>query len=377
MERLTTYTMDLAGSSYEIGYQYGKQISKIPSLLALQTKKRPNFSRQETKEAIALFNRWCPGLNEELTGCADALQIPSENLLFYSMTYLIPRCSQIAVLPKISENGLPLLARNYEFSHRTEDFCFIKTAVNGRYTHMGTSVLHFGRDDGFNEQGLAVTMSSCGFPVGADSYMRGPKLKGLQFWAVIRGVLENCRNVTEALDYLEEMPIAYNLNLMLVDKSGQAALFETLDGNREVKIIDASSEQQVLFATNHAVLPKLSRIEPQRMQHSDVRYQFIEAQLTGQKNISCSKLEEMLLAKYPDGLCCPFFDEFFGTTKSMIFSPAEGIVQLLWGGEAANGWRRYDIGQPLETAIGKIKIYPQKAPRGTFDWQQSSAPHVG
>lgn len=35
---------------------------------------------------------------------------------------------------------------------------------------MGTSVLSFGREDGFNDQGLAVTMSSCGFPVGADKW---------------------------------------------------------------------------------------------------------------------------------------------------------------------------------------------------------------
>lgn len=58
---------------------------------------------------------------------------------------------------------------------------------------MGTSVLHFGLDDGFNEHGLVVTMSSCGLPIGPLPDMRAPKLKELQFWVVIRaisGILE-------------------------------------------------------------------------------------------------------------------------------------------------------------------------------------------
>ncbi|WP_376739045.1 carcinine hydrolase/isopenicillin-N N-acyltransferase family protein [Paenibacillus sp. 598K] len=33
-----------------------------------------------------------------------------------------------------------------------------RTSVTGKYTHMGTSTMSFGRDDGFNEHGLAVTI---------------------------------------------------------------------------------------------------------------------------------------------------------------------------------------------------------------------------
>ena len=69
----------------------------------------------------------------------------------------------------------PAAGRNYEFNHEAEDFALIRTNVAGRNTHMGTGVLHFGRDDGFNEHGLAVTMSSCGFPVGPIPYMRAPR----------------------------------------------------------------------------------------------------------------------------------------------------------------------------------------------------------
>lgn len=64
----------------------------------------------------------------------------------------------------------------------------VRTSVTGKYTHMGTSTMSFGRDDDFNEHGLAVTMSACGFPVGAVPFLRAPKVKGLHFWAAIRAL---------------------------------------------------------------------------------------------------------------------------------------------------------------------------------------------
>lgn len=285
------------------------------------------------------------------------------------MTYLVPRCSHIALLPSFTAEKKPLLARNYEFSHEAEDFCMVKTKVKGKYAHIGTSVLHFGRDEGLNEHGLAVTMSSCGFPVGALPYMRAPKLNGLQFWAVTRALLENCKDVKEALDYIEGMPIAYNLNLILLDKAGNSALVETLDGKKAVKKINIDSEEQVLYATNHAVLPELKWMEPKVMVHSERRYEYIKNQLTGTKHITQEQLKKMLLRKYPDGLCCYYFEEFFGTTKSMVISPLDGTIALCWGGRVENEWHTYDVNQALKTETRAIEIDLEKSMPGMYDWK--------
>ncbi|MEY8353417.1 C45 family peptidase [Lachnospiraceae bacterium 54-53] len=369
MKTIQTHTAELAGTSYEIGYQFGKITGKIPPLKAAHTAGMTDFGPQQVKDAVKLFDRWCPGLAEELCGFADALKAKPEQIFFYGMTYLLPRCSHIALLPGLTEQGKPLLARNYEFSHEAEDFCLIKTAVKGKYTHMGTSVLHFGRDDGFNEHGLAVTMSSCGFPVGALPYMQAPKLKGLQFWAVIRALLENCRNVDEALAYLVDMPIAYNLNMILMDKAGNAALVETLDGRTAVKQIGPGSTEKMLYATNHAVLPELQNMESQMMAHSARRYDYISKQLADHDCVTKEQVKKMLLEKYPNGLCCHYFEEYFGTTKSMVISPSDGTMDLCWGGRAENGWYTYDITQPLENGMKEIKINLEKAAPGTYDWQ--------
>lgn len=369
MIKIQTHTVALTGTSYEIGYQLGKATAQIPPLKAMHTGGMDGFDSAKAREAALLFDRWCPGLTEEITGFADALQVPLEQVFFYGMTYLLPRCSQIAVLPSASANGKPLLARNYEFGHNEESFCFVKTSASGKYKHIGTSVLHFGREDGVNEHGLAVSMSSCGFPVGALPYMRAPKLKGLQFWAVIRALLENCKNVKEALDYLDGMPIAFNINLMLLDQAGNAALVETLDGKYEVKKIDAQSSDQVLWATNHAVLPKLREMEPEAMVHSVKRYDWVKEQLDGSGKITREQLKSMLLAKYPNGLCSHYYEEFFGTTKSMVISPVDGTVEICWGGRAENGWNTYDVSQPLSESTSKIEIALEKADPTTWGHQ--------
>ena len=332
--KIRTRTLELSGSSYEIGAALGKIAARSETLKSAHTAALEGFGDSEAASAAALFEAWCPGLNEELRGFAEALGVPPAQLFFWGMTYLRPNCSQLALLPEMTKSGRPLAARSYEFSHEAEDFTLVRTSAAGRYAHLGTSALLFGRDEGLNECGLAVTMSSCGFPVGAPAPMRRPKLVGLQFWAVIRAVLENCKDVDEALEYLADMPIAYNLNLMLTDKGGSIALLETLDGRKAVKRISPGGGEKYLCATNHAVLPELAMHEPSAMRHSLLRYEWLRRRLDGVRDVTAEDVRQILLSDYPDGLCCRFYNEFLGTTKSMILDPAGGTVELCWGGTA-------------------------------------------
>ena len=155
----------------------------------------------------------------------------------------------------------------------------MRTEAEGKYTHIGTSMLQFGRDDGFNEHGLAVTISSCGMPVVNLAHMRKPQFNGLQYWVVVRALLENCKNVEEALAYIKEMPIVFNMNMILLDKTDHAALVQTMDGKIAYRQIDADSHEEMLHATNHTVLPQFMHIENQAFPHSITRYHFIENEL--------------------------------------------------------------------------------------------------
>ncbi len=220
------------------------------------------FSKGNEKKVLKLFDRLCPGINEEITGFSDILKVPAEQILYYALSYMEPGCSQMALLPSKTENGHTLIVRNYDFSEKMDDMMLCTTKINGRYAHIASSSVLFGRSDGMNECGLAVTMTSAGLPVSnMEGAPRRPAVEGLVYWAVIRSVLENCANVEDAIHYVKEMPIAFNLNLLVADKSNRAALMETYDGRFAVKCINESTPEQTLYSTNHVCLPELSPFE--------------------------------------------------------------------------------------------------------------------
>ena len=372
MKTITTHTIELTGTHYEAGYHLGTWMSVHSPHKHICTAGFPGLGAKETAMAADLFSSCCPGLNEELAGFADGLKTRPENLVYYAMTWLHPGCSHMALLPSMTSNSHPLVARNYEFNDEMEDFTLIRTCIKDTYTHIGTSVLGIGRDDGVNEHGLPVTMSSCGFPVGANPGMRRPAVTGLQFWAVIRTLLDTCRDVKESLERLEDMPIAYNMNLILVDRSKNAALYETLDGHKAYKSIAPSSRDQYLFAANHPLLNEMILRESQAMEHSLVRCQTMEHFLTKKKGgYGQEELKQFLLTPYPGGLSCPFYKDFFGTTKSMVIDPEELTMDLCWGGREENGWRHFSIHEPFCEESRSITICNKPAPPSIFQNRSS------
>lgn len=365
MEKASVNIFELVGTNYEIGYHLGKIAIKHPQFAQMQKCASGTFTEKRAKEMTKMFDRYCPGLNEELQGFAEAIGATRLQTVYYAMTYLTPGCSLLAVLPKLTANGHVMVARNYEFSHKMDDFCFCKTKVTGKYAHMGGNVMQFGRSEGINEHGLMVGQTSCGMPVGNMEFLRKPAITGLQFWAVIRSLLENCKDVSEALQALKDMPIAYNINLILADKFGRAALFETLDGKKAVQEIDGTTTKQYLHSTNHAHLPEIMEIEPLAMEHSACRYSFIKNYVDQAKQLTNEDLKELLLAKYPTGLCCHWYEEFFGTIKSMVFDVTLGKVDICWGGRAANGWKTYALDADIQAENFMIDI---EVEHPTFDF---------
>ena len=75
MLTIQTHQVELTGSNYEIGYQLGKMMAEIPPLKARHTEGMAGFGLARPAEAADLFDSWCPGLTQELSGFADALEV--------------------------------------------------------------------------------------------------------------------------------------------------------------------------------------------------------------------------------------------------------------------------------------------------------------
>lgn len=248
-------------------------------------------------------------------------------------------------------DGHTRIIRNYEFNTENEDFILCETKPEGKYAHIGGSIALFGRAEGINECGLAVSMSSCGFPVSNLDGMRPPKIKGLQFWAVIRSLLENCKDVEEALELAQKMPIAYNINLYMADAKGNGSILETMDGELSFERISAKSEKQYLCGTNHIVIPSFQKFEPFAMRNSLVRLQTLEHFIKGKETLEEYEIKELFLTKYPQGMSAYYYDDWFGTIKSIVMDTNTRSFQICWLGQKENGWEEYRIGEPFKEQI--------------------------
>ncbi len=362
MKILKVGYFELKGTHYEVGHQLGELLGRKRMVL----NKRTVFTEEEFAAAMTLYDAYCPGLCEEMRGYADAVGVKVERLLYAFMTYLRPRCSQIALLPPLTVNGHVILARSYEFAPRMEDRHVFQTEVEGKHAHIGGSVVEFGRSEGMNECGLGVSMSSCGFPVSNLKKMRAPAIPGLQFWAVVRAILENCKDVEAAVEYAKNVPIAYNINLLLADKGGHAALIETLDGRFAMRRIGADSEKKYLHSTNHALIEELIACEPLVMHNSRVRYERIRQFLEAKKSRAEEEVKRLLLTEYPEGLNCHFYQEVFGTIKSVFMDLNEGRFTICWGGLAENGWKDYEIKKTIGNHKETLRLQEAQAPPDFF-----------
>lgn len=353
MTNVSANFFELKGTNYEIGKQLGYMVLKNPHLKEIFLSNSQTISEYEN-EIYELFDKYCSGLNEELQGFSDTLGIEKGKLVFVPLTYLTPACSQLILLPNKTKNHHILLARNYDYSEKMDDFCLTKTTVTGKYSHIGTNIMQFGRGEGMNECGLAVSQSACGRPVNNYQGGKKPKVIGLQFWAVVRTILENCKNVEDALDTVYDMPIACNMNLMIADKSGEAALIEIMDGRKEINLLQKGTKKDYLIATNHIHIPSMINIEPYAMRNSIIRYRCLEQWITQRSHIDETEIKELLLTPYPNGLMLPFYKDYFGTIKSMVFNLTLGKIDICWGGLDENKWHSFYIDSDFEN-----RTYPQ------------------
>lgn len=367
MDALANHIL-LSGSSFEVGNTLGNFFKDNPSFLDALTIREPYISQKDELRMYKLFDEFCPGINEEIAGFAESLNVPPLQILYYAETYLCPGCSQIAVLPTISANGHTLIARNYDFKDGIEEMSVVNTKIKGRNAHVASSAWIFGRGDGLNEHGLAVSQSGVGIPV-TRNMPNTPRaaIKGLQFWAVIRSVLENCTSVDEAISWTKEMPIAFNINMLVADKSGNAALVETLDGRKAVKKINTASPEQYLCATNHAHLPELQPYAPMALKNSVNRENILCNFATGKKNVSVEDLKELFSTQYPDGLNCRYYDYFFGTLRSQVIDVDEGTMSVRWGTPGLNEWHKFSVDGGEKYKEFPVSMIKEDAPLDFYD----------
>lgn len=365
MRETKVYVKNFIGTSYQVGAKIGTWVLSHPDLLRRSMLPPGAYPHDKFVEISDLLDRCAEGVNDEIRGFADTLGISVEQVLFYASTYLERGCSLMAARPEKTTDGHTLMARNYDFSDEMEEMCFAYTEIKGKYRHIGSTLNLFGRCDGMNEHGLAACMACNGLPVGNFEGGQKAGVTGFSFWVLIRSVLENCKNVREAIEWSMAAPIGFNINLMLADSQNNIALLQCIDGHKVFQILDSPDSETVLKATNHAVMDEMKPYEKIVLDNSVVRLNRITEFFEKHKNISKDDIKALLFAPYPEGLCCHFYREFFGTLRSMIFDTADKTIEMTFGSPQANKWHTFAIDK-LEEGEIKVLLPEKKAEQDFF-----------
>ncbi len=358
--------LSLGGTSYNIGKMQGEILKKQPEALKFFTTPNENFgtlSTGEFNDILKLNEEFCPGINDEICGLADSLQVPIENIIYYAATY--PRtghCSHFVTLPQITANGHIYVGRSYEWTW-DDELRLCKTKVPGKAAHIGFSLFLFGRFDGMNEYGLCVTMSAA-VPGSA------PKENGVKFWAIIRSILDNCKTVNDAIYLMKNVPVSFNFNIIVTDRNGEAVLGEIACSKKSFRHIGIASKDKYLCSTNHYTIADMLEFDKNRMWQSAARYNAIQTRISDAiPKVTKDTLKEILSSPVPGGVCCHFYREGLGTLWSMVFDLTDLTVDICFGSPLYNEWNEFSFDTCIENKEFTAK-FPDSPVQNPMFWSK-------
>ncbi len=216
MKQIYSNVIEYRGSHYDFGYWQGKQIRDTLIVMNRERQwrlRKPKFS-VDVDEAREAYQTYGPGLWDELVGLSDGLKMPIEQVLRDFGGYRVPAprggCSTIVTNDYI--------VRNYDYHPKTYEgrYVFYQPTDQG-YATVGPSQRIVGRMDGINEHGLSMAYNFM--------HRKNPGI-GFICHAIGRIVLENAKDVPEAVELLKDIPHRHSFSYMLADKQGRQITVE-------------------------------------------------------------------------------------------------------------------------------------------------------
>lgn len=293
------HEVNLSGSYYEMGLSYGEMLRSTGFRPTVKSNNQQKIA-QQCKDITETF---FPEIIEEIKGISDGSGLDFKTLSDFLLTHPKAKskgCTGFA----ITKDGETWMGRNYDWYYK------VKKATESYYTHpkggyrnIGQSDIFLGREDGVNEHGLGVAM------FGIPSTFQ----PGVQFWVSIRYILDRCRDVDEAVQFLEETPHHCGFSVLLADKTGKKAVVEI--NPKENRTIWA--DREYLVCTNHLNHPEMTKYKIWEPEDSRIRYRKCIDELSKLTHVNETTIQGILSSH--DGLVCSHLEEIkLGTIWSTV-----------------------------------------------------------
>ncbi|QQK08816.1 C45 family autoproteolytic acyltransferase/hydolase [Miniphocaeibacter halophilus] len=228
------------GNHYEAGFKYGQKLYK--NKVDLKLGKRVTYEKIDYgKRVLQYYERFYPEIVEEIDGFSKGLEEEFIKVFSFLTTMYIFTYENFCSIIGIKNEDEIILARNSDFNIALEkltDSAFYN--LNEGYSFVGNTTAMIQIEDGINEHGLACGLTFV-YPTVKDY--------GFNAGFIIRYLLEKCKTVEEAVDFLEEVPIGSSQNIIIADKYGKLALIES--NPKKKYIVYNKGEDMALYRTNH------------------------------------------------------------------------------------------------------------------------------
>jgi len=230
------------GTHYEIGFRWGALLAERGNLILNHigypiTPERLAFS----EACIPIYQTYFPEILEEIRGIANGQECDVKMLRAFLLSmYAMPpvcHCSCLAV----SNGRQVLFGRNSDFltELETSNMNVIYEFTSSAYSFTGNTTAFVQMEDGVNEQGLAVGLTSVQ-PVSIRP--------GMNAGLLLRLCLETCKTTGEVLERVRNVPISSAQTFTIADAAGDIAVMECCSDR--VEILRPSNSRPYVCAVN-------------------------------------------------------------------------------------------------------------------------------
>lgn len=341
--------IELSGDGAEIGAEHGRHFgAPIRRLHDLYFGRyfRNDMQRMLALSAATAFeSHLSSGHREEVHSLARESGVAQKQMMlaqcFLDLSAMTA-CSTVTLPAEASPDGVARFGRNLDFP--SFDIAHKYTAVfayrpAGRYAFVSVGWPGLiGVLSGMNEHGLSIANMEVSRP------LRLPE--AMPYTLLYRTILEECRTTQEAIDLLNRTPRQSANNLMVMDAAGDRAVIEITPSKVTVR---RGMAWAALFSTNHQRDQDCD--SSGRCHRYDTMHELAEEEFG---TIDAAKLQSMLNAASQRKL----------TLQSMIFEPANRVVLLSAGENAAAGefhcldLKEFFAGGPLPAAKSELPPLP-------------------
>ena len=286
------------GTHYEVGYKWGKLLSKRE----IKLDHCPTFELTEErykfgKQCVEQYEIYFPEILEEIKGIADGNEVPVETLHALLMSMYCFEFENKCTCFAISTEEEIIFARNSDFLVKLEKL-YMNCIYNlkGSYSFNGNTTAFVQMEDGINEYGLAVGLTFV--------YPRIRKA-GLNAGMLVRYILEKCQTTKESLDELKRLPIASAQTLTIADKNGNIVVVEC--NPKKVVVIEPSKGQNFVATANNFNTTEMQEYKNPDIDdwYSEKRYQTAQTALTNNQALySVPFAQDILAGKH--GFMCQY-----------------------------------------------------------------------